>query len=103
MEQINIILRICFVLCLLLTVGAVRLPQKQIYSCKCDHHTTETTLQAVRQEPSLHIADYLSPLKILTIKAAGPTNTNIPYDLLLLTDATFFINLDTMHFPLRVN
>lgn len=73
----------------MLTVGAVRLPQKQIYSCKGDL-TTETTLQAVRQERSLHITDYLSPLKIFKIKVADPTNTNISYHLLLLTDATFY-------------
>jgi hypothetical protein len=73
----------------LLTVSSVRLPQKQIHSCK-GNHTTETTLQAVRQEPSLHIADCLSPLKILQIKAADPTNTYISCHLLLLTDATFY-------------
>ena len=52
---------ICFVS--LLIVSAVRLPQKHIYYCK-GNHTTEPTLQAVRQEPSLHIADYLSPLAL---------------------------------------
>jgi len=73
----------------MLTVSAVRLPQKQIYSCK-GNHTTETTQQTVRQEPSLHIADYLPPLKTHQIKAADPTNTFILCHLLLLTDATFY-------------
>jgi hypothetical protein len=91
---------LCFVS--LLTVSAVRLPQKQIYSCK-GNHTTETTQLTVRQEPSLHIADYLPPLKIHQIKAADPTNTYISCHLLLLTDATFFINFDTVQFPFRVN
>jgi hypothetical protein len=73
-----------------LTVSAVRLPQKkQIYSRK-GNHTTETTLQAVRQEISFHIADYLSPSKILQIKAADPTNTYISCHFLILTDATFY-------------
>ena len=44
----------------------------------------------MRQEPSLHFADYLSPLKISPIKAADPNNTHTSCLLLLLTEATFY-------------
>jgi len=71
--------------CLLSVLSVYR---KNRYTCK-GNHTTETTLRAVGQEPSLHIADYLSPLKTLQIKAADPTNTNISCPLLLLI-ATFY-------------